>query len=284
MAAILLWVATLFLLLQPALAQKPGAHPDAHSSSSGPPVPSNTDTTEFSRLPIKKTGQEAGFKSAPKDTCYLPPLSTVKSPTVPTANLQAGGKAKKEYGEACAALKEGKLASAEEHLRKALQQTPNYPAAAITLGQLLAAQRRVEEGHKACSDALAADASYVPSYLCLSDIAARQGNWEEVLTSSSRAIELDPTADALAYDYHAAANLKLHHLPEAEKSALKAVEIDKSHSSPRLHFLLAQIYEASGDPANEAVQLREYLKFVSDPAETERVKQYLADVEKRKAR
>jgi hypothetical protein len=37
---------------------------------------------------------------------------------------------------------------------------------------------------------------------------------------------------------NALANLNLRHLPEAEKSALKAAEIDKSNADPRVHFLL----------------------------------------------
>ena len=40
-------------------------------------------------------------------------------------------------------------------------------------------------------------------------------------------------ADAPADSYNAAANLYLRHLPEAEKSALRAIEIDKSHKDPR---------------------------------------------------
>jgi predicted Zn-dependent protease len=84
----------------------------------------------------------------------------------------------------------------------------------------------------------------------------------------------------VAYEYNAAANLNLHNLPEAEKSALRGAEIDKSNIDPRLHFLLAQIYEAKGDRAGEAAQLREYLKFASDPNDVAMVKNYLADLDK----
>jgi Tfp pilus assembly protein PilF len=77
------------------------------------------------------------------------------------------------------------------------------------------------------------------------------------------------------------ANLNLHHLAEAEKNALRALEIDRTNSDPRVHFLLAQIYEAKKDPANEASQLREYLKYASTPQEVAMVQQALADLEKR---
>jgi hypothetical protein len=67
---------------------------------------------------------------------------------------------------------------------------------------------------------------------------ARSKNWEDVLKFSGQALAIDPTTDALAYSYNALANLNLRHLPEAEKSALKAAEIDKSNADPRVHFLL----------------------------------------------
>jgi predicted Zn-dependent protease len=79
------------------------------------------------------------------------------------------------------------------------------------------------------------------------------------------ALELDPGTNAIAYEYNAAANLKTNKLDDEEKSALRAVEIDKVNREPRVYFVLAQIYEAKGDSANEAAQLREYLKYANSP-------------------
>jgi hypothetical protein len=93
-------------------------------------------------------------------------------------------------------------------------------------------------------------------------------------------LEIDPTTDAVAYGYNAAANFNLHKLAEAEKSALRAAEIDKSNTDPRVHFLLAQIYEGKGDRASEAAQLREYLKYASDPSDVAMVKTYLSELDK----
>jgi tetratricopeptide (TPR) repeat protein len=103
--------------------------------------------------------------------------------------------------------------------------------------------------------------------------------WNKVLQLSTRALEIDPTNDAVAYDYNAAANFHLHRLPEAEKGALRAAEIDKSNADPRVHFLLAQIYEAKGGRQSEAAQLREYLKYASDPNDVAMVKRYLSELE-----
>ena len=56
----------------------------------------------------------------------------------------------------------------------------------------------------------------------------------KVLQLSTRALKIYLTNDAVAYDYNAAANFHLHRLPEAERSALRAAEIDKSNADPRV--------------------------------------------------
>jgi tetratricopeptide (TPR) repeat protein len=212
------------------------------------------------------------------DTCLLPPLNQTR-PSVSSVQLQAPAAAGKEYQKACSDLKDKKIADAEKHLRKAVREYPKYAAAWVTLGQVLAAQQRTDEARGACLQGSAVDSSFAPAYLCLADIAARARSWDVVLKLSGRALDLDPAHNAVAYEYHAAANLNLHMLAEAEKSGLRAVEIDDAHREPRVHFILAQIYEAKGDSAKEAVQLQEYLKYADSPGDVALVKQYLLKLE-----
>jgi hypothetical protein len=255
-------------------------------SDSGHSIP-ETDTGEIRtispdevdriRLNNAQNGGPAAPTTPPKnDTCLLPPLNLTTTPTVAAAQLQLPAKTRKEYQEACAALKNKKPADAEKYLRKAVESYPKYSAAWVTLGQVLAAQQRTDEARDACSQGSIVDSSYVPAYLCVADIALRAHDWGEVLKLSSRALELDPGNNPVAYEYRAAASLNTHDLAGAEKSGLRAVAIDKNHREPRVHFVLAQIYEAKGDPANEEVELREYLKYASNPEDAALVKQFLA--------
>ena len=108
---------------------------------------------------------------------------------------------------------------------------------------MLAAQQNRDEAHNACSQASKVEPSYVPAYLCLADLAARDKAWDEVLKLSGRAIELDPASNPVAYEFNASANLRINNLKEAERSALRALAIDKNNIDPRVHFVLAQIYE-----------------------------------------
>jgi tetratricopeptide (TPR) repeat protein len=214
-----------------------------------------------------------------RDACLLPPLDTTASPFVSAPQLQIPSNARKEYQRACVALKDKKGTDAEKHLRNAVADYPKYVAAWVTLGQLLVAQQKHQEGRGACSQATTIDPNYLPAYLCLADVAAHAHDWGEMLSLSNRALEIDPSNNAVAYEYRAAANLNLHNLADAEKSGLRAAEIDKNHREPRVYFVLAQIYEAKRDPTNEAAQLREYLKYANNPDEVAIVKQYLVDLD-----
>ena len=276
-----LCVATISILISPAWAQHGGGSHPAPPPNPPAPLPRPQDSNfDKSRIELDSTGEPMRQNNA-DDRCLLPPLNGTREPVVDVKSMQVSAAGRKEYAGACGAIKDKRLDRAAEHLRKAVQAEPLYSAAWVTLGQVLVAQQKVAEGRDACSHAVAAMVNYLAGYLCLADISGREQKWDEMLKFSSRAIDLDPANDAVAYGLNAAANLNLRKLAEAEKSALKAVEIDKTHNDPRIYFLLAQIYEAKGDPENEAAELRQYLKFASDPNDAAMVKAYLAELEKR---
>jgi tetratricopeptide (TPR) repeat protein len=294
----LLCAGGLILSIMPALAQhggggtrptapppQPPTAPSSQPPTAPPPqaptaFPSATNPWDQNQLILKSNSKPVSSKIARDDNCFLPPLNGLRPATVGIADLQIPAKAQREHEDGCVALRNNKIIEAESHLRKAVKQWPKYLAAWVVLGQVLEAQQKTEEAHDACSQPLATDSNYLPAYLCLADISARSQSWDKVLQLSTRALAIDPTTVAVAYDYNAAANFNLHHLPEAEKSALRAAEIDKNNTDPRVHFLLAQIYEAKGDRAGEAAQLREYLKYASDPNDVAMVKQYLSELDK----
>lgn len=267
------------IFVAPISAQQPQPGAPASDVSNLPrPI---TDTLDRINIRNGPSDSQVDQKRIEKDeSCLLPPLTLISSPTIGAEQLKIATKAKKEYHEACAALKKKRGADVEKHLRKAVQHSPKYSAAWVTLGQVLAVQQRTEEARSACLESSIADPNYVPAYLCLADIAAHAQAWGEVLKLSGRALELDPSQDALAYEYHAAASLNLHDLAAAEKSGLRALEIDRDHREPRVHFVLAQIYEAKGDTVNEATQLREYLRYANSPEDAAIVQPYLSKLEK----
>jgi Tetratricopeptide repeat len=262
-----------------------GSHGGAPPPPPPPPPSAPTSATKFDQEQLvldsnSKAGSPKDAKDAKEDDCFLPPLNGVHAATVGVADLQIPAKAKSEYEHGCAALRSKNMAEAEKHLRNAVKQYQKYAAAWVMLGQSLEVEQKTEEARDACSQPIAGGSDYLPAFLCLADISARLQNWDEVLKLSTRVLAIDPTTDAVGYAYNAAANFNLHNLSKAEESALKAVEIDRSNNDPRVHFLLAQIYEAKGDRSNEASQLREYLKYATDPNDIVMIKSYLSDLDK----
>jgi tetratricopeptide (TPR) repeat protein len=244
-------------------------------------IPKDINGT-FDRVQLRGLHESAPAvekKSETEDSCLLPPLTLVNSPVVAATALAVPPKAKKEYSEACAALKDKKTEAAEKYLRMAVQLYPSYSLAWVTLGQMLTAENHSEDARNACAQGSVVEPKYLPAYLCLAEIAAREKAWGDVLLLSNRALDLDPSTTAISYEYNAAANLRINKLDDAERSALRALSIDKENTDPRAHFLLAQIYEAKGDRTNEIAQLREYLKFAKDPDDVAAAKQYLSQVE-----
>jgi tetratricopeptide (TPR) repeat protein len=221
-------------------------------------------------------------KLQPDGNCLLPPLASITpAPTVAAEQLKIPGKARKEYEEACADLRSRKLPDAEKHLHTAVREYGNYSLAWVTLGQVLSAQKRFDEAKVGCAQATIADPAFAPGYLCLADFAARSHDWTEVLQLSQRALGLGSNWAVVAYEYNAAANLNLHNLVAAEKSGVRAVEMDRDHREPRAHFVLAQVYEAKGDRENEAKQLREYLRYAGDAADLAIIRAALVQLESR---
>jgi tetratricopeptide (TPR) repeat protein len=236
-------------------------------------IPSTAEQVD--RRNTANANGERGAKTPNQEpSCLLPPLTLMRSPAVSVQQLQRTAQARDRYLRGCVALRKKKNAEAEKLFRRAVHDYSKYGVAWVTLGQLLAAEQRLSEGRDACSRASVADPSYVPAYLCQADIAARERAWDEVLKLSTRALELDPSGNAVAYEYHAAANLNLRNLAAAEQSALRPVAADRDHHEPRTHFVLAQVYEAKRDATNEALQLREYLKYSGKGPDAAMVEQH----------
>ncbi|MGA7320869.1 MAG: tetratricopeptide repeat protein [Candidatus Sulfotelmatobacter sp.] len=247
----------------------------------GCPALNSAQTAISPRLPIDLTVADNGRsteRGGAQKLCSIQPFPGLAGLTS-VDSLKLPPKAQKEYGAACSALKSHRLAASEQHLRKAVQIYPKYVAGWVMLGQILEAQQQPDQARRACSQASEADPNYSPSYLCLAEIAGREERWGEVLRHTTRALELDPLHDPYAYFFSAIAYFNLNQLPEAEKRALKAEEIDRNHSEPMVQFLLAQIYEAKHNPTDAASHLREYLELAPDSEGSDILKGHLAEIQ-----
>jgi tetratricopeptide (TPR) repeat protein len=213
------------------------------------------------------------------ETCLPWALAEMRGATVSVMRLQVPDKARSEYEKACSDFRKKKFAEAEEHIRGAIEKYSNYVAAWVMMGQVLEAEQQADKAHDACSHASTADPTYLPPYICLAELDAKSGHWDELLNVTNMALGLNPVGDVYAYFYRSMAFFNMNKLPEAERSALTAEGIDREHHQPSVHYLLAQIYEAKGDIASAAAELKQFLKFNQDKLRTDEAKHYLAKLE-----
>lgn len=148
-------------------------------------------------------------------TCLPWDLSHVRGAPVSAIRLGVPSKARREYNKACGAFKKKKLPEAEQHVRDAIQKYSNYVAAWVMLGQVVQDEQKMNEAHEACSKPLSVDPTYLPPYLCLSDLLDRQNRWGDLLTMSDRFLGVNSIGDRYAYYYRAKAYFHIHKLPEA---------------------------------------------------------------------
>ncbi|MGA8035044.1 MAG: tetratricopeptide repeat protein [Candidatus Acidiferrales bacterium] len=215
----------------------------------------------------------------PDDSCLLWTEGKTDSATVSAANLKAPPAARDEYKKACSEVRAKHWPEAETHIRKAIDLDSEYPGAWALLGQVLEANQKILEAKSACAKASSADAAYAPAYLCLSDLAAQQNDWQASLDFADRSLALDPVQNAYGHFYSAVAQVHLGKVSQAESSALDAIDADHRHRVPQIHLLLAQIYGSQGNLSHAAEQLRAYLKVARNAPDAPTVRKSLAQLE-----
>ena len=275
------------LVTQPLFAQRnaglgSGARTSAPSSGSlaGPTVFGSQPLAQpIGMQPLIPEDPMSKVQMVEDESCLPWAIGSIRGATVSVMRLQIPDKARSEYDKACSDFRKKKFAEAEEHIRGAIEKYSNYVAAWVMMGQVLEAEQQVEKAHDACSHASAADPTYLPPYICLAELDARSGHWDEILHVTNLALDLNPVGDVYAYFYRSMAYFNMNKLPEAERSALVAERMDAAHHQPSVHFLLAHIYEAKGDLAGAAAEVKQFLKFNQDKVRIDEAKKYLARLE-----
>src|SRR6185369_1452722 len=203
--------------------------------------------------------------------------------SISVVSLRAPDKARREFEKGREDFANKKYENSEKHLAKAVELYPQYALAWELRGQEQERQKQDEEASKSYQTAITADPKFVPPYIRLALLEASKTNWSEVARLTQRAIELDPVSYPDAHFLNGAAHFNLKHYPEAEKSAFKAVELDKEHRFPRSELLLGTILQVKGQNTAAAEHLRTYLKLEPNSPEAARVQTFLAKLDQQNA-
>lgn len=229
----------------------------------------------YSSTVIQLAGRDFSDSSS-IGTIVLQKLGVTEGDSISVISLKAPDKARREYERGLDSYQKRKFSDAEKHFAKAVEEYPQYASAWDARGKNQLAEQHVEEASKSFQAAIAADQKYVPPYVRLAMLEAGKSNWNEALRLSSRAIELDPLSYADAYFLKGASQFNLHNLPEAERSGLKAAEIDKEHRFPRIELLLGTIYRAKGDNTAAVQHFKSYVQLDPTSADLPAIQDFIA--------
>jgi Flp pilus assembly protein TadD len=177
--------------------------------------------------------------------------------------------------------KKKKWENAEKELTKAVSVYPKFAAAWFELGMVYHQQNKLEDARKAYGEAMKADEKFLNPYGPMARLAAGEKKWEEAADLSGKLIRLNPYFSADAYFISSVANLNLNRLDQAEEHAREAANMDKQHRNPRINHVLAVILAQKQDYAGAAASMRDFLKFAPNAPEAPKLREELADMEKR---
>jgi hypothetical protein len=217
----------------------------------------------------------------------------VEGLTLDASAYKAPKDARKAYEKGLQAEKKGELANAQKYFGKAVEIYPKYTNAWFQLGAVLQKEHQKDAARTAFTQATTIDTKFLPPYLSLSLMAYEAENWTELLTFTNHILNLDPLnrvsgyvwdLDPLnyteAYFYNAIANFKLKKFADAEKSGLKAEQVDLPTRFPQLHLLLAEIFARKNDYPIAISEIQTYLELVPRAKDADQVRERLAKLEK----
>ncbi len=193
----------------------------------------------------------------PKKSANSPALLSNTDALVNVRTLAIPEKARKQFNQAQKVLdKNGKLAAAIKHLRKAVEHYPEYFEAYHLLGTIHMEQRQWEEANGFLEKALALNEEFAPSYIALGTIRNLQRNYVEAEKMLGRGLKLDP-ASWLGHMELCKCHFYQGRLKEAEAHGLRAHELRET--ALEVHLVLADIYMRGGSLETSKAEYQHFL-------------------------
>jgi tetratricopeptide (TPR) repeat protein len=217
----------------------------------------------------------------------------VEGQTLSASAYMAPKDARKAYEKGLVAEKKGELANAHRYFGKAVEIYPKYTNAWYQLGTVLQKEHEKDAAHAAFTRATTIDTKFLPPYLSLALMAYEAENWTSVLDLTGHILgmdplnhvagyvwDLDPLNYTEAYFYNAVANYKLKKFADAERSGLKAEQVDLPTRFPQVHLLLGEIFSRKNDYAIAISEIQTYLELVPQAKDADQIRERLANLEK----
>jgi hypothetical protein len=201
------------------------------------------------------------FNDADVGTVMLHRTSQVEGFTISATTAAAPPNARKEYEKGRELAKKQKWDAAIEKFQKAVAIYPKYAVAWFELGKAQLETNVVPAAQQSFHRSLDADSQFISPYQSLAQIAFRQQHWQEVVDTTREILRLNPINFPEYYLLNAVANYDLQRFDDAEKTAVRGLEVDSAHRIPKLEHIEAMILAQKHDYPGAAEHMRNYLRL-----------------------
>jgi len=212
-------------------------------------------------------------------TIIIHPMGKVDGLTVSATNAMAPKAAKKAYEKGVSAFQKKNVEQALSNLEMAVELYPTYAGAWYMLGKVYEQGNKREDAIRAYEKAIACDSKFIPPYLNLSWLAARDARWEKLSEISSTVQRLNPFEYPDAFYLGSLAHFQLKQWDAAEKEAREAIKIDYSKKYQRAHYVLGLALAQKEDYAASAEALKFFLQSEPATPDAAQIREQLNSVE-----
>jgi Flp pilus assembly protein TadD len=203
--------------------------------------------------------------------------------TVSVTALHVPKEAAQAYDKGLAAMSDNKLPAARKQFERAVALDPDYAQAWSQLGEVLEQEAEPKEAADACEHAIKADPKYLRPYLQLIRLAVAGKRMADAAALGERAMRLDAVEFPGIYYYDAVANSELNRADAAEKSARRAIDLDKDREYPAAEALLGKLLAGKGDSRGAIQHFTKYLQLAPKAGDAPDIRQRIAELERGEA-
>jgi len=234
----------------------------------------------FSSQVIELASRLADFATVDVGTISLHRLASVEGTSISATSANASPRARKEFEKGRELEKKEKWDAALDRYRQAVELYPKYATAWLEMGRVQIKQGNLTAARNSFQMALAADPKFVAPYEELSQLAAKDKQWQHVITLTGELLKLDPISFPQYWYLNSAASFYLQQLDAAEKSALRGLEVDSQHKVPRLEYLLGVILAQKRDYPDALERIQNYLRLAPHAADADVARKQVQELEK----
>jgi tetratricopeptide (TPR) repeat protein len=220
-----------------------------------------------------------GIDTGDVGTIFLHRLTAVHGFTISATTARAPKEARKLYEKGLTAIRRDLPDAAQRSFQGAVDLYSKFAAAWFELGRVYERRDHIQQARESYGRAIEADASYLNPYERLYRLDLKESNWKAAADGSDKVMRLNAYDFPTAFYVNAVANLRLHNLDVAERSARKAAELRGASAQPSANYVLGRVLAEKGEYAESAEALRLYLRYAFAGAERTNAEKLLRQVE-----